>query len=247
MSPGTGMSPGRAAVGCPAWLRRARGGVPGMGEPPRVGRAVFGEGGGCWTGSRDRPPGPSAAASDATMHRATDGGFQRETQLEGGSWHPALHPRVTPPASLEAARSPHPTAPPSQSRAPPGGRGASSVPAPPFLPGLCGLFVPEAGPRPCLGRWPWGHQPGKATSSSTFPPINEDAVNWGHQVRQPPMWGQPRPCATPGRRHRHPPARRSPVYLGADHKQGTRCPGRVSHPGSSPRCIPTERGRVTGG
>lgn len=43
------------------------------------------------------------------------------------------------------------------------------------------------------------------------------------------------------------PARRSPLYLGPNHKQRTRCPTRVSHPGASQLLHPHEWGCVTGG
>lgn len=117
---------------------------------------------------------------------------QMDTAHGGGGPSTSLcTPRMIPPQALPgAARSPHPASPPpccpGTARAPQGGRGAGgtdvrpSVPPSPFLPGLCGLFVPEAGP--CPGRWPWGRQlrapAGKATSSGTFPLTNEDAVNW---------------------------------------------------------------------
>ena len=245
-----------------------------MGEPPWVGRAAFGEGGGCRTCLREGPTDPqchSGQRRPAQSHRGRQA--QMDAQLGGRSWHPALHPwgdatqalpgaaRSTP--SSIAPPAPDPRCYPGTARAPQGGRGASVCPSLP-LPSWP-LWVVCAGSRSLPGMVALGTdvscelRPAKALPPALSPPTNEDTVNWGPLPAPLCLTGPPGETATGGRQRgdshvpvprqdggsgarRLMPARRSPVYLGPDHKQGTRRPRRVSHPGTSPPLHPHRAG-----
>lgn len=130
--PGHGDEPRPSCGGVSHMATESKGGCARDGGAPTGGQSSVWGGGRLLDRLQRQAPRPQCCSERCHHAQSHRWGVPKGDTTRGGSWHPALHPRVTTPASLEAARSPHPAAPPSQSRAPPGGRRASSVPAPPL-------------------------------------------------------------------------------------------------------------------
>lgn len=220
-------------MGCPTQLCRAKVGGQGRGGPREH---HLGKG-------RLQEKGPQTPVGKAT-HRGVPLGH-------GHRWTPRVTPSGSAGGCIPTSSSITSPRPPAAAPAWPGllkeDMGRSCVPPP-------ASFLPFVG---CLCRKPVPARdsgPGDVTTSSVRQsrfllsfPLTTTRLTGGPVPTLPDGAGVGTATSLCHSRTRLTPARRSPLYLGPNHKQGTRCPRRVSHPSALPLLHPHEWECVTSG